>query len=121
MARKMDRNGSAVFSTTDEAVDRINSLQKISGGFGVALGFAHDWATRENTWRSYELFARYVIPRVNKMIDPVQRSADFVAERKAILMEGAGQAILAAIRAHNATHPREQSSEAAASERSSFG
>lgn len=55
------------------------------------------------------------------MIEPVQRFADFVAERKATLMEGSGQAILAAIRAHNATHPREQKSEAAAAERSSFG
>lgn len=62
-----------------------------------------------------------MIPRVNRMIEPVQRFADFVAERKATLMEGSGQAILAAIRAHNATHPREQKSEAAAAERSSFG
>lgn len=121
LAREMDRTGSAVFGTPAEAVDRIHHLQQVSGGFGVALGFAHDWATREQTWRSYELFARYVIPRVNRMIDPVQRSADFVSERKATLMEGASQAVLAAIRAHNATHPREQKSEAAVAERSTFG
>lgn len=121
LAREMDRTGSAVFGTPAEAVDRIHHLQQVSGGFGVALGFAHDWATREQTWRSYELFARYVIPRVNRMIDPVQRSADFVSARKATLMEGASQAVLAAIRAHNATHPREQKSEAAVAERSTFG
>ena len=75
LARAMDKSGSAVFGTPEEAVERIHNLQKISGGFGVALGFAHDWANRENMFRSYEMFARYVIPRVNKMIDPVQRSA----------------------------------------------
>ncbi|MEO6397993.1 MAG: LLM class flavin-dependent oxidoreductase, partial [Tepidiformaceae bacterium] len=111
LARAMDRGGSAVFGTPEEAVERIHNLQKVSGGFGVALGFAHDWANRENMFRSYEMFARYVIPRVNRMIEPVQRSADFVGERKGQLMEGAGQAVLAAIRAHNATHPREQKSE----------
>ena len=32
-------------------------------------------------------------------------------------MEGAGQAVLAAIRAHNATHPRAQKSETEAGQR----
>jgi limonene 1,2-monooxygenase len=121
LARSMDQSGSAIFGTPDEAVDRIHQLQRLSGGFGVALGFAHDWANREQMLRSYELFARYVIPRVNRMIDPVQRSADFVAERKTVLMEGSSQAVLAAIRAHNAAYPRQPSNEAAASHRSSFG
>lgn len=117
LARAMDKNGSAVFGTPEEAVERIHNLQEVSGGFGVALGFAHDWANRENMFRSYEMFARYVIPRVNRMIDPVQRSADFVGARKGALMEGAGQAVLAAIRSHNATHPRQQKSEAGAGQR----
>ena len=117
LARSMDKNGSAVFGTPEEAVERIHNLQKVSGGFGVALGFAHDWANRENMFRSYEMFARYVIPRMNRMIEPVQRSADFVGARKESLMEGAGQAVLAAIRAHNATHPREQKSEVEAGQR----
>ena len=56
--------------------------------------------------RSYELLARYVIPRVQGLIEPVQRSADFVSEHRHELMEAAGQAILSAIRTHNATHPR---------------
>ena len=40
------------------------------------------------------------------MIEPVQRSADFVSENKGQLMEAAGQAVLSAIRQHNATHAR---------------
>ena len=43
----------------------IRHLQEITGGFGVVLGFAHDWANREATLRSWELVARYVIPELN--------------------------------------------------------
>ena len=42
----------------------IRHLQEITGGFGVVLGFAHDWANREATLRSWDLFARYVIPEL---------------------------------------------------------
>lgn len=120
LARRMNANGTAVFGTPDDAVDYILRLQQVSGGFGVALSFAHDWASREQQLRSYELFARYVIPKLNKLVDPVQESADFVASKKDVLMEGSSQAILAAIRAHNASHPREQKDEAAATNRSTF-
>jgi len=34
-----------------------------TGGFGVILMLAHDWADWEATKRSYELFARYVLPK----------------------------------------------------------
>ena len=52
--------GSAVIGTPDELVTTIRSLQEVVGGFGVVLGFAHDWANREATLRSWDLFARYV-------------------------------------------------------------
>ncbi|MEX2208147.1 MAG: LLM class flavin-dependent oxidoreductase [Myxococcota bacterium] len=105
-ARAMDRRGGAIFGTPDDAVAAIAQLQEISGGFGTLLAFAHDWASHEATRRSYDLFARYVIPRVNGMLAPLQRSADAVSANKAELMEGGSQAILAAIRKHNASHPR---------------
>jgi len=105
-ARAMDRRGGAIFGTPDDAVAAIARLQEIAGGFGTLLAFAHDWARHEATRRSYDLFARYVIPRVNGLIAPLQRSADFVSANKTELMDGGSQAILAAIRKHNATHPR---------------
>jgi limonene 1,2-monooxygenase len=112
MARNMAASGAAIFGTPDDAVRQIRHLQEISGGFGTLLGFAHDWAPVEKQLRSYELFARYVVPQLQGLLQPVQGSADFVAEHKGELMEGAGQAILKAIRQHNATHPRQQKSEA---------
>ena len=112
MARSMNSSGAAMFGTPEDAVRQIRHLAEISGGFGTLLGFAHDWAPREQQLRSYELFARYVIPEVQGLLRPVQASADYVSENKRELMEGAGQAILKAIREHNATHPRQQKSEA---------
>src|SRR5487761_2120195 len=109
MARRMAESDGAIIGTPDDAVEAIARLQKRSGGFGTLVGFAHDWAPREAQLRSFEMFARYVIPRVHGLIVPVQRSADFVAEHKGELMEAAGQAVLTAIRTHNASHPREGS------------
>jgi limonene 1,2-monooxygenase len=96
----------AMIGTPDDALAAIEHLQQVSGGFGTLVGFAHDWAPREAQLRSFEMFARYVIPKAQGLIEPVQRSADFVADHKHELMEAAGQAVLGAIRAHNATHSR---------------
>jgi len=50
--------------SVDTIVRGIEHLQRLSdGGFGGLLFRAHEWATREQTLRSYELFARYVMPR----------------------------------------------------------
>ena len=46
-----------------------NLIEKSEGGFGGLLFRAHDWADREQTWRSYELFARYVAPRFQQSLD----------------------------------------------------
>ena len=57
--------GAAVIGTPDDLIEAIRNLQEITGGFGVVLGFAHDWANREATRRSWDLVARYVIPALN--------------------------------------------------------
>jgi limonene 1,2-monooxygenase len=43
----------------------IEKLEQQSGGFGCILMLAHNWANFEATKRSYELFARHVLPRFN--------------------------------------------------------
>jgi len=59
----------AVIGTPDDAVAQIERLQKQSGGFGTLVLFAHNWADWANTKRSYEMFARFVMPRVDNMPD----------------------------------------------------
>jgi hypothetical protein len=56
--------------------------------------------------RSYDMFARYVIPRVQGLLRPVETSAAMLQSNNKELMEQAGQGILKAIREHNKTHPR---------------
>jgi limonene 1,2-monooxygenase len=92
--------GAAVIGTPDDLVEAIESLQQLTGGFGVVLGFAHDWANRENTLRSWDLVARYVIPAINGSVRSMQASADYVEANKAELMGGASAAVLSKILAH---------------------
>ena len=56
-------NGYAVVGTPDQAIKQITRLREASGGFGTFLLWAHEWASREATLRSFELFARYVMPQ----------------------------------------------------------
>ena len=113
MARAMMANGSAIFGPPEDAVAQIRKLQEISGGFGTVIGFAHDWAGRgEAMFRSYDLFARYVVPKLQGLTAGVEESARWVGAAKGELMQGAGQAILKAIREHNASHPQQQKKEA---------
>ena len=55
----------------------------------MVLGFAHDWANREATSRSWELFARYVVPEINGLLRRLRASADYVHEHQAELMAAA--------------------------------
>jgi limonene 1,2-monooxygenase len=91
--------GSSVIGTPDELVAKIRSLQEITGGYGVVLGFAHDWASREATLRSWELFARFVVPELNGYTKYQQGSADFIHDNKEELIKGAAGAIMAKIQA----------------------
>ena len=89
--------GSTVIGTPDELVATIRSLQEVTGGFGVVLGFVHDWANREATLRSWDLFARYVVPELNGHTKNMQGSADFVEKNQKELIGGATAAVIAKI------------------------
>ena len=94
----------AVIGTPDDAVAQIERLQKQSGGFGTLILFAHNWAEWANTKRSYEMFARFVMPRVDSMID---NRAVSEAECRTNRPELAGQ-IGAAIQERIRRHIEEQ-------------
>jgi limonene 1,2-monooxygenase len=92
--------GAAVVGTPDDLIAAIRNLQQITGGFGVVLGFAHDWANRENSIRSWDLVARYVVPALNGHVRPMQASADYLNANKGELMAGATAAVMSKIMAH---------------------
>ena len=55
-------SGRAVIGTPDDAIAMIEKLQAKQGEFGVMLFQSHNWAEWEETKRSYELYARFVMP-----------------------------------------------------------
>jgi limonene 1,2-monooxygenase len=98
----LQRPGARLFTTPDEAVDktafvpgavatigtpedlvaRIKSVLEISGGFGTVVGFVHDWANPENTRRSWDMVARYVVPEINGYLTGLRTSREFVVNNR---------------------------------------
>jgi limonene 1,2-monooxygenase len=74
--------GGAIVGTPQDAIDHIEKLQDLSGGFGGLLGLAHEWAPREKINKSFELFARYVMPKFQGQLTPISDSQEWVAENK---------------------------------------
>lgn len=72
----------SVIGTPDDLVARIRDLYELTGGFGVVVGFAHDWANIEDTMRSWDLVARYVVPEIQGMISPLRQSQRHVIENR---------------------------------------
>jgi limonene 1,2-monooxygenase len=80
----LNESGFAVIGTPEDAIKRIESLLEISGGFGAFLFFAHDWAPADRALRSYELFARHVIPHFTNQLPSLRRSEEIaIAARDA--------------------------------------
>ena len=72
----------ATIGTPDDLVARIKSVLEISGGFGTLVGFVHDWANPENTRRSWDMVARYVVPEINGYLAGLRTSREFVATNR---------------------------------------
>jgi limonene 1,2-monooxygenase len=57
------KSGSTLVGSPETVIKGIQRLVELSdGGFGGMMFRANEWADREATWRSYELFARWVMP-----------------------------------------------------------
>jgi limonene 1,2-monooxygenase len=86
----------ATIGTPDDLVQRIKSVLEVSGGFGTLVGFVHDWANPENTRRSWDMVARYVVPEINGYLAGLRRSQHAVATERGIF-DRAKEAIMAKI------------------------
>ncbi len=81
-AMAFSKGAAATIGTPDDLVERIKSVIDISGGFGTVVGFVHDWANPENTARSWDMVARYVIPEINGYMAGLRKSRLFVASNR---------------------------------------
>jgi limonene 1,2-monooxygenase len=51
-----------IIGTPDDAIAHIERMQQETGGFGGLMLATHEWVGTDKMRRSYELFARYVMP-----------------------------------------------------------
>ena len=72
----------ATIGTPDDLVRTIKNVIDVSGGFGTVIGFVHDWANPENTMRSWDMVARYVVPEINGYLRELRKSQDFVSNNR---------------------------------------
>lgn len=75
--------GTTLVGSPDLVVRGLERLYELSkGGFGGVLFRAHEWANRTDTLNSYELFARYVMPRFQGSLRTLQQSNELVRSRR---------------------------------------
>lgn len=95
---RMIGRGGVIVGTPDDAIARVRQLQDATGGFGGMLMLAHEWATREKTLHSYELWARYVAPQFRGMIEEqVKYSNEWARSNRELLFNKSLAGIATAI------------------------
>jgi limonene 1,2-monooxygenase len=71
-----------IVGTPEDAIEKIEAIQRETGGIGGLIIRSKEWASREATWRSFELFARHVMPRFRGSLAGLE-AAEAVAGRVA--------------------------------------
>jgi limonene 1,2-monooxygenase len=97
----LNATGIAVIGTPDMAIAQIQRLIDQSGGFGTYLFMVHDWADRQATLRSYELFAKEVMPLFQGSVTQTVASRDWAASNRPQFIGAAGAAIMKAVQDHH--------------------
>ena len=82
-----------IVGTPDDCVAGIERLQEMSGGFGSFMIRVEDWAPREKILRSYELLARYVMPRFQGSLAGIEMSSRWASDIKEVLQTNRRAAI----------------------------
>ena len=78
--QEMVDKGAACIGTPDDAVAFMQRYWDKTGGFGAMLHIAINWARFEDAKRSYELFARYVMPKFTGANDWREASLGWLAD-----------------------------------------
>jgi limonene 1,2-monooxygenase len=86
-------NGMAAIGDPDDAIRHIEKLLKGSGGFGVFLELAHNWADFDATLEHFELMARYVVPHFQKKNDLRRTSYDYSHRNREVFVGAAAAAV----------------------------
>ena len=85
--------GVGAIGTVEDARAQVQRLVDQSGGFGAMLLLAHEWANPRATKESYELFARYVMPRFQNSTTRLQSAERWAQHTQAGLDVRQAQAL----------------------------
>ncbi len=83
LAQAFIASGAATIGTPDDAIAAIERHIADTGGFGVAMLMAHNWANSRATADSYELIARYVMPHFQRLNGNRETSIEELIARRA--------------------------------------
>ena len=89
----MAETNSWIIGTPDDCIEGILKLEEQSGGFGGFLVQAIDWAPRDRILNSFELLARYVMPRFQGSLVGLENSNQWARSRQETLVQGRTRAI----------------------------
>jgi len=86
--------GTTLIGSPDTIAKGIEYLLELSkGGFGAITFRANEWAKREDIFRSYELFARYVAPRFQGQLETIRASNAWVKANRSTVLAGNVEAV----------------------------
>lgn len=86
--------GTTLVGSPELVASGIRRLYEVSqGGFGGVLFRAHEWANREDTMRSYELFARYVMPEFQDSVSALRASNEWARENRKTIFAPSVEAV----------------------------
>ncbi len=66
--------------TVSRGIERL--IENSKGGIGGIMFRAHEWADRDKTMKSFELFARWVMPRFQGSLDTVVNSREWTKSNR---------------------------------------
>jgi len=81
------KRGSWCVGSPDDLIEFIEMLQERSGGFGGLMLQAVEWADQADVRKSYELLARYVMPRFQGSLVGLEASQRDVAENSKVVRQ----------------------------------
>jgi limonene 1,2-monooxygenase len=77
------RAGTTFVGSPDTLIKGVGRLLEYTeGGCGAVLFRSHEWANREDPLRSYELFARWVMPRFQGSVETTLASREWCSENR---------------------------------------
>lgn len=86
-------NRGAIVGTPDDAIEALETINAGVGGFGAYLVMEQNWADWSAANRSYEMFARYVIPHFRGHFAARRESYDESARQHPVYVEQAKRAM----------------------------